>query len=224
MILGGSRTAFYLAKMLSNTGNNVKIIDQNRARCRNLCEALPNAVIINGDGSQQELLLEEGLRSMDAFVALTGIDEENILMSLFAASQNVPKVISKFNRNELGDMAEKLGLDCLVSPKDITSDVVVRYARALRNSQDSNMETMYKIMDGKAEALEFSVKGEAKFLNLPLYRLKLKKNVLIAAIIRARRVIIPSGADVMQKGDTVIVVTEADRAIRDLKDIFEGEV
>ena len=110
MILGGSRTAFYLAKMLSNTGNNVKIIDQNRARCRNLCEALPNAVIINGDGSQQELLLEEGLRSMDAFVALTGIDEENILMSLFAASQNVPKVISKVNRNELGDMAEKLGL------------------------------------------------------------------------------------------------------------------
>ena len=220
MILGGSRTAFYLAKMLSNTGNNVKIIDQNRARCRNLCEALPNAVIINGDGSQQELLLEEGLRSMDAFVALTGIDEENILMSLFAASQNVPKVISKVNRNELGDMAEKLGLDCLVSPKDITSDVVVRYARALRNSQDSNMETMYKIMDGKAEALEFKVCGSSAITQTALKDLALKPNTLIAGIIRGRKTIIPTGEDKIMPGDKVVVLA-ANRRLHDLTDIIK---
>lgn len=220
MILGGSRTAFYLAKMLSNTGNNVKIIDQNRARCRNLCEVLPNAVIINGDGSQQELLLEEGLRSMDAFVALTGIDEENILMSLFAASQNVPKVISKVNRNELGDMAEKLGLDCLVSPKDITSDVVVRYARALRNSQDSNMETMYKIMDGKAEALEFKVCGSSAITQTALKDLALKPNTLIAGIIRGRKTIIPTGEDKIMPGDKVVVLA-ANRRLHDLTDIIK---
>ena len=220
MILGGSRTAFYLAKMLSNTGNNVKIIDQNRARCRNLCEALPNAVIINGDGSQQELLLVEGLRSMVAVVALTGIDEENILMSLFAASQNVPKVISKVNRNELGDMAEKLGLDCLVSPKDITSDVVVRYARALRNSQDSNMETMYKIMDGKAEALEFKVCGSSAITQTALKDLALKPNTLLAGIIRGRKTNIPTGEDKIMPGDKVVVLA-ANRRLHDLTDIIK---
>lgn len=219
MILGGSRTAFYLAKMLSNTGNNVKIIDQNRARCRNLCEALPNAVIINGDGSQQELLLEEGLRSMDAFVALTGIDEENILMSLFAASQNVPKVISKFNRNELGDMAEKLGLDCGVAERHHLR-CGGRYARALRNSQDSNMETMYKIMDGKAEALEFKVCGSSAITQTALKDLALKPNTLIAGIIRGRKTIIPTGEDKIMPGDKVVVLA-ANRRLHDLTDIIK---
>jgi len=157
MILGGSRTAFYLARRLINGGSSVKIIEQRRERCDALSEAIPKAVIIHGDGAQQELLMEEGLDSLDAFVALTGMDEENILISIFAASHSVPTVISKVNRNELSSMAEKLGLDCIVSPKKIISDILVRYARALENSMDSKVETLYKLMDGKAEALELKL-------------------------------------------------------------------
>lgn len=126
MILGGSKTAYYLAKMLLASGNEVKIIEKDAARCETLSELLPKAVLIGGDGSQQELLLEEGLRSLDAFVALTGMDEENILISIFASNQNVPKVISKVNRDEMVKMAENLGLDCIVSTKSTTSDIILR--------------------------------------------------------------------------------------------------
>ena len=187
-----------------------------------LSEALPQATVINGNGTDQRLLLSEGIASADAVVSLMGIDEENLLVSMFASYVGVPKSITKISRNEYNPIFESMGIDSIVSPKLLTANEIVRYVRAMEDTTGGSVLTLYKIVDGKAEALEFSVKGEAKFLNLPLYRLK--KTVLIAAIIRARRVIIPSGADVMQKGDTVIVVTEADRAIRDLKDIFEGEV
>ena len=219
MILGGSRTAYYLAKMLSNIGNSVKVIERDSARCTVLCDALPKADIIYGDGAQQELLLEEGLKSVDAFVSLTGMDEENILISIFAALQNVPKVISKINRDELASMAEKLGLDCLVSPKKIISDVIVRYARALQNSLGSNVETLYKLMDGQAEALEFNVKADPKLTGIPLKELQLKTNILIAGIIRERKTLIPAGEDVILPGDRVIVLA-ADRRLNDLSDIL----
>lgn len=220
MILGGSKTAYYLAKMLSSTGNNVKIIEKDRECCRRLCEDLPKAVIINGDGAQQELLLEEGLRSMDAFVSLTGMDEENILLSIFAASQNVPKVISKVNRNEFVRMAEHLGLDCIVSPKEIISDVLVRYARALKNSMGSNVETLYKLMDGKIEALEFKVCTDARVTQRPLKELVLKPNTLIAGILRGRKTIVPTGEDMILPKDKVIVLT-ANRQLHDLSDILK---
>lgn len=220
MILGGSKTAYYLAKMLTATGNNVKIVDKNRDRCRQLCEDLPKAVIINGDGAQQELLLEEGLRSMDAFVALTGMDEENILISIFAASQNVSKVISKVNRSEFAYMAEHLGLDCIVSPKEITSDILVRYARALKNSMGSNVETLYKVLDGRAEALEFKVRAESKIVQKPLKDLHFKPNTLIAGIIRGRKTIIPTGEDMILPDDKVVVLA-ANQRLHDLSDIIK---
>lgn len=220
MILGGSRTAYYLAKMLTSIGNPVKIVEKDRARCRDLCDVLPKAVIIHGDGAQQELLLEEGLRSLDAFVALTGMDEENILISIFAASQNVPTVISKVNRNELASMAEKLGLDCIVSPKKIVADILVQYARALQNSLGSSVETLYKLMDGKAEALEFNVRSDSKLVHIPLKELQLKPNTLIAGIIRDRKTIIPGGDDIIQPGDKVIVIA-ADHRLKDLSDILK---
>lgn len=219
MILGGSMTAIYLAKMLTHIGVSVKIIESDRQRCRELCELLPKAVIINGDGAGQELLLEEGLNNVDAFVALTGMDEENILISLFASSQNVPKVISKVNRHELASMAEKLGLDCIVSPKDTTSNIMIRYARALKNSVGSNVETLYKLIDGKAEALEFNVAPESQVVNIPLKDLTLKSNILIAGIIRGRKTIIPSGDDTINAGDRVIVLA-SDRKLEDLSDIL----
>ena len=140
--------------------------------------ALPEVQMICGDGASPELLKEEGLTSTDAFVALTGMDEENILISFYAASHNVPKVISKVNRKEIATMANKLGLDSVVSPRKMVSDVLTRYARALENSLGSNVETLYKLMDGKAEALEFIVKEDFMHQNIPLRALKTKKNVI----------------------------------------------
>ena len=221
MILGGSKIAYYLARMLITSGNNVKIIEQSREKCQELSESLDRAVVIEGDGAQQELLLEEGLKTLDAFVALTGMDEENILISIFAATQKVPTVISKINRNELANMAVKLGLDCVISPKRIVSDVIVRYARALENSRGSNVETLYNIMDDKAEVLEFNVKSDFKQVNIPLRDLELKQNILIAGIIRDRKPIIPSGDDFIMKNDKVIVVVTSDQRLNDLSDIVK---
>ncbi len=219
MILGASKTAYYLSKMLISSGNAVKIIDRDRERCLEFSDILPDAVMIYGDGAQQELLLEEGIQNMDAFVSLTGMDEENILVSCYAASQNVPKVITKVNRDELASMAKKLGLDCIISPKKIVSDILVRYARALNNSLGSKMETMYKIMDGQAEALEFIVEPDFQYIRIALKDMRLRPNTLIAGIIRGRKTIIPSGEDEILPGDRVIVLT-AGRQITDLCDII----
>lgn len=220
MILGASKTAYYLAKMLLAAGSAVKIIELDEKRCEEFSEILPGAVMINGDGAKQELLLEEGLRSMDAFVSLTGIDEENILISYFASSQNVPKVISKINRDEFALIAEKLGLECIVSPKHTVTDIFVRYARALKNSIDSSVETLYKIMDGKAELLEFTVGNDCELLNITLLEMQLKPNILIAGIIRARKIIIPSGDDVILAGDKVVILSAGHR-IANLSDILK---
>ncbi len=220
MILGGSKTAYYLAKMLISSGNEVKIIEKSKERCEQLSEKLPKAVLIGGDGSQQELLLEEGLRSLDAFVALTGMDEENILISIFASNQNVPKVISKVNRNEMVKMAENLGLDCIVSTKSITSDIILRYTRALNNSLGSSIETLYKIMDGKVEALEFKVHPDSRLIGVPIKELKIKPGILIAGIIRAgKKTIIPKGDDMILQGDRVIILS-AEYRIKRLSDIL----
>ena len=220
MILGGSRTAFYLAKRLLAAGAEVKIIDKDRATCEQLCEMLPTATIICGDGAQQELLLEEGLDSMDAFVALTGMDEQNILLSFFANAHNVPKVLPKVNRRELGALAEQLGLDGVVSPRDIVADLLVQHARALENSMGSSVETLYRLMDDHAEALEFNVKDDPRLVRIPLKDLQTKSRVLVAGILRGRETIIPSGADVILPGDKVVVIT-ANRRLNDLSDILK---
>lgn len=220
ILLGGSKIAYYLAKMLTSSGINVKIVEKELDRCQHLSDILPKTVIIHGDGSHQDLLLEEGLRSIDACVALTGMDEENIIISIFASSHNVPKVITKINSDELCKMSERLGLDCVVSPKSVTSDVIVRYARALQNSQGSNVETMYKIMDGKAEVLEFKVGSDARLTDVPLKNLKIKPGTLVVGIIRAGNVvIIPTGDDTIQKGDKVIVLA-ANHRLDDLSHII----
>lgn len=220
MLLGGSRTAYYLAKMLMDNGTSVKIIEKNAERCRELSNALPNATIIHGDGIQQDLLMEEDIGNIDAFVALTGMDEENILVSFFAAAQEVPKVVPKVNRNELAHMAEKLGLECIISPRKIITDVLSRFSRALHNSMGSKVEALYKLMDGQAEALEFIVQPDFEGIGVTLKDLTLKRNILIAGIIRGRKCIIPSGADTIQAGDKVIVIA-AGRQLSDLADILQ---
>ncbi len=221
MILGASKTAFYLAKRLLLGGHSVKIIERDRKRCMELSNALPGAVVICGDGAQQELLLEEGINQCDAFVALTGMDEQNILVSIFASSQDVPRVIPKVNRNELLSMASQLGLECTVSPKEAISDLITSYARALKNSLGSNIETLYKLMGGNAEALEFKVQSDFKYVKIPLKDMNLKRNTLIAGILRGKKVIIPSGNDTIEPGDRVIAMT-AGHKLQDLSDIIEA--
>ena len=219
MILGGSRTAYYLAKRLAMSGSKVTLIEKDKALCEELCEALPKVTVINGDGANHEILLEEGLHSADAFVSLTGMDEENILLSSFAASQGVPKVIAKVNRDSLVPLAEHWGLDTIVRPKKLISDIILQYARALQNSEGSSMETLYKLMDDKVEALEFNVKEDSVLINRTFKELSLKKNVLIAGIVRSRKIIIPSGDDCLKSGDKVIVLA-ANQRINRLSDIL----
>ena len=221
MILGASKTAYYLSKMLISSGIDVKIIEQNAARCEEFSAELgEKAVIIHGDGAEQELLLEEGIRAVDSFVALTGMDEENIIVSLFATTQGVQKVITKINREEMCTLANKLGLDSIIVPKSVNANILVRYARALENSMGSNVETLYKILDGRAEALEFNVRSDFAQVDIPLKNMKFKQNILIAGIVRGRKTIIPSGDDVIKLDDKVIVVA-ANQRLNDLADIIK---
>ena len=220
MLLGGSRTAYYLAKHLTETGTDVKIIERDEAHCEELCNLLPRAVILHGDGANRDLLLEEGLASTDAFVSLTGMDEQNILISIFAASQNVTKVIAKINRAELEDMAGKLGLESVIAPRRTTSDLLVSYVRALSNSRGSHIETLYRLADDKAEALEFIVSPDARCIGIPLRELRMKPGILIAGIIRRHTPIIPAGNDSILAGDRVIVVSAKER-LQDLSDIMK---
>ncbi len=222
MILGATRTSYYLSKLLLAAGNSVKIIDTDRERCKEFSDSLPGAVIINGDPARQELLLEEGIGNVDAVVALTGMDEENILLSYFAAMQNVPKVIAKVNRNEFLPTAERLGIDSVASQIRTVGDVTVRYARALENSMGSKVETLYKLMNGNAEALEFAVNGESKIIKIPFKELPTKSNILIAGIIRGRKTIIPSGDDMIMPGDRVVVISGGGR-LNDLSDIVDKQ-
>ena len=221
MLIGGGRTAHYLAEKLITIGCNVTVIEQDEARAAELCEAIPKAVVLLGDGAQQELLIEAGLRSTDALVALTGMDEENILLSVFAASQGVEKSIAKVNRDEFISMADGLGVDTVVSPERLTSDVLVSYVRALQNSMGSNVEMLYQLMGGKAEALEFNVVENERFTGIPLKDLKLKDGILIAGILRERKPITPSGEECILAGDKVVVVAAGDKRLSDLSDILK---
>lgn len=219
LILGGSRTAYYLAKMFEAAGNTAKIIEQDEQRCQELASALSGTTVIHGNGAEQELLMEEGLSECDAFIALTGMDEENILLGIFASQQKVPKTIVKINRDELAAMARKIGIESVVSPKEITSNILVQYARALENSSGSAVETLYKIFDGKAEALEFIAAADSKLTGMPLKNLRLKPNVLLGGIMRGRRTIIPTGSDTILPGDRVVVISSGNR-LNDLTDIL----
>lgn len=220
MILGASKTAYYLAEMLLKSGNSVKIIELNQKRCEEFAAALPNVVMINGDGASKELLLEEGIKNADAFVSLTGMDEENILISIFATSQDVPKVITKANRAELAEMAQKLGLDTIVTPKNIIADVVTSYSRALHRSFGSRVEAVHKLMNDQIEALEFEVGEDFEYKETTLSELSLKPHILLAGIIRKRKTIIPSGNDCILSGDRVIVLSSG-QSLKNLSDIIK---
>ena len=209
LICGGGHVCFYLAGQLLQAGMQVKIIERDQRRCEELCELLPKATVINGDAADHDLLIEEGIGEADAVVSLTGMDEENIIMALFAKTQGVGKIIAKVNEDSRAQMVEGLGIDSIVSAKSATADAIMSYVRARNNSASSaNVETMYQLLGGRVEALEFIIKSECRFTNVPLKNLKTRQNNLIACIGRNRRIIIPNGEDHLEVGDSVIVVTK----------------
>ena len=220
MIIGGSRAAYYLAEQLLHMGISVKIIENDRARCEALSVLLPKAIIINGDGTDQELLEEEGIIYAESFVPLTGIDEENILLTLYARQVSKAKVITKINRINFKDVISHLDLGSVIYPRYITSEAIIAYVRAKKASMNSNVETLYHMFDNKAEAIEFRVNEASSVTKIPLMDLSLKRNLLISFISRNGTIIIPSGKDCIKVGDTVMIVT-THTGFNDIQDILE---
>ena len=219
MIIGGGKASYYLAKQLVSQKVDVKIIEKDRMRCEELSTLLPGAVVICGDGSDEALLQEEGVDSVESFVPLTGLDEENILLTLYAKRLPGLKTITKINRITFNDVIEGLDLGSVVYPKYITSETITAYVRAKQNTIGSNVETMYHLFDSQAEALEFHVEKDAPVIGVPLMNLKKKDNLLIACIGRKGKIIFPRGQDAIAAGDTVIIVT-THTGFKDISDIL----
>ena len=219
MIIGGGKISFYLAKRLLEMGIQVKIIEKDRDACERLCEILPKAMIINGDGTDRELLAEEGLAKAEGFAALTNMDEENVFLALYAKENSSAKLVTKVNRIAFDELISKLDLGSLIYPKYITADYILQYVRAMQNTIGSNVETLYHILDGRAEALEFVIREESEVTGIPLMNLNLKSNLLIGCINRGGNIKIARGQDCIQQGDTVIVLT-SQKGMRDIRDIL----
>ncbi len=220
MIIGGSRTAFYLSSQLIASGIGVTVVEKNQERCVELSQMLPKATIINGDGSKHDVLDEEGIASTDALVTLTNLDEENLITALTAVQRGVPKVIAKVNRTEYIDTFNNLGVDTFINPTQLTCARIVRYVRAMENSGDGSVKALHYIVGGKAEALEFYVNNDTRFRGIPLSKIRLKDNILIASITHKSQTIIPGGADCFNAGDSLVVVALSQQRILDLNDIF----
>ena len=220
LIVGGGELTHYLCSLLDKSGISVKVIDKDAERCNDLATEFEKATIINGDPADEDTLREEGVAKASAFIALTGIDEENILLSLFAKKAGSRKVITRINRIEYDDIINHLDLDSIVYPKNITADMIISYVRALNNTRGSNIETLYKIVKGKAEAAEFTIGEGSPVAGKPLAELDFKPNVLIASIQRDKTSIIPRGQAVIEAGDSVVVVTKG-ITLSDISDILK---
>ncbi len=220
MIVGGGRIGFYLADMLSRKKYNVKLIEANPTTAQELAGQLPRVTVACGNGTKHDLLVEEGIDAVDAFVALTDNDEENIIVSMFANSRKVKKTITKIHIDDFVGMLGELGIENDVSPKDIVASRIITYVRALANSRGSNILNLYQLVNNQVEALEFVAKKPERFYDKPLKDLTLKKNCLIACIIRKNEVIIPNGNSMIRHGDNVVVVT-THKNFDDLTDVFE---
>ncbi len=219
MIIGGGKSTYYLAKRLIRNGISVKIIENDRSRCEELSKLLPKAIIINGDGTDEDLLKEEGIEYVESFVPLTGIDEENILLTLYARQVSGAKVITKINRINFREVINGLDLGSVVYPKYITAEAIIAYVRAKKASMDSNIETLYHMFDHRVEAIEFRVDDESGVTDIPFKELHLKNNLLVSFINRNGDIIIPSGDDCIRLGDTVMIVT-THTGFYDIQDIL----
>ncbi len=221
-VVGGGRISYYLGRYNKNsrTKCQFKVIESNAERANTLAETFSEFTVIQGDGASKQLLIEEGIEHADAFITITGFDEQNIMMGLMADKLSKARVIAKVNRVDPEDVESVVPFASIVSPKAVTADSVVRYVRALESSKDSEFETLYKLAGGRAEAMEFTVNNDPSVVNIPFSRLSLKPNVLIAAIIRGSRIISPGGQDSMKPGDSVVVITTI-KGVNDLHDIMQ---
>jgi len=219
LLIGGSRLSFYVAKILENSDIEVRIIERDLARCEELADQLEKADIVNGDGSNHEFLREERIEQFDAMLASMKMDEENIILSLYARDKIHYKVVTDVSHIEINGVIKNLNLDSIISPKSITAETIVQFVRATANGMGSNIETLYQLLDGEVEALEFAIQPNAPVVGIPLMDLKLKQNILIAGIVRRCKLIIPGGQDVIKPGDSVIVVT-INTGYTDINDIL----
>lgn len=221
MIAGGGKVSYYLAEGLLKSKIKVKIIEQRQDKCEELSEKLPEAMVLEGDAANETLLQEEGIEDTDAFVSLTNFDEENIMLSLYASRVSKAKVFTKVNRIAFEDVINDIPIGSVISPKNLTAEYIIQHVRSMQNSIGSNVETVYRMVHNKVEALEFYVKEDSKVTNISLANLKLKPNLLLCAIVRNGRRIIPSGQDMIQKGDSVIVVT-TNIGLNDIQEIMQS--
>ena len=219
MIIGGSRISIYLSNMLASIGKDVIVIEPNKDRCDKLFEFCPKATVINGDYNDYSLLLKEGIESMDAVVTLSDYDETNFLVSMFSESVNVKKNITKVNSQNLVKMLNTMDMDSYVNVPEITCDAICQYVRAKKSVSSASMKTLYKLVDGKIEASEFVAGDDTKFLGKQLNTIKMKNNVLIAAVTKKNKIIFPSGNDVIESGDRVVIVSKGS-IIYSLNDIL----
>ena len=219
-VVGGGRITFYLAALMERMNMKVTIVERKEERCRQLSELLPHTLVINGDGTDQELLESENMAANDAFVALTDRDEDNLIISLYALQKGLKKVVAKCNRQNYTGIVQHLGLDSVISPKLITAGHTLQVVRGMQNSKGSVMNALYRIAEGGAEAAEFAVNGTTRHLHTPLKDLRLKRGVLIAVIIHQGQVIIPVGSSVISSGDTVIIISRG-MGILDVNDIYD---
>ena len=220
VIAGGGNVGYYLAKQLLGLGMQVKIIEQDWKKCEDLCDQLPKATIICGNAADHDLLIEEGIEQADALVSLTGMDEENIILALFAKTKGVDKIVAKVNEDGRAQLVEELGIDLIVSAKTATADAIMSYVRARQNSlKNVNVESMYQLVGGRVEALEFIIKEKTEYTDIPFKDLELKPNNLIACIGRKRQIIIPDGDESIQVGDSVVIVT-TQKKVKDITDIL----
>ncbi len=220
MIIGGGETSFYLAEQLVDIGTEVKIVDSSRERCEELSELLPEAMIIHGDGTDRDLLLEEGAANTEAFISMTNFDEENIMISLFAKNISKAKIITRLHRIAYDEIIDNLDLGSIVYPKYVTSETIIKFVRAMHNSMESNIETLYTLCENRVEALEFLIREDCPVVGIPLQDLKLKKDLLVCSINHKGTILTPGGQSTIQVGDTVVVVTTY-TGLHDIRDILE---
>lgn len=219
LLCGGGRVSYYLAKLLEKDKVRTCIVEKNMDRCKELAELLPDTAIVHGDCSDQSTLEDQGIDDCDALVALTGVDETNMIISLYGDSKNVPQIITKLSRSENSALADSLSLGSVIYPKEHCSNDIVRYVRAMGNQQGAAI-SIHTIADGQVEAVEFLVDENTRNCGVPLKELKLRPNVLIASITRGTKSQVPNGDSVFHPGDTVVVVTSGRGILSTLNDIF----
>ena len=221
-LAGGSRIAYYLAKELTDEGLTVKIVDRDYERCEELVSLLPKAAVSCGDVSNHDFLEEEYFEQFDTLVTLTGLDELNIVLSIYGRSVGIQQVITKLGRAESMAMLDKLPVGSMICPKELCANSIVRYVRAMQNEIGPAI-TVHKIAEGQAEAIEFLVDDTTRHCGEPLKNIKTNENVLVCCISRGQNIEIPNGDSTFRKGDHIVIVSNGRTVIRQLNDIFEDK-